>query len=202
MTKASLIKSSLSGNELYYDGLHFKTGQCGSFQAANIITAAEVCRALSRQGYMISDKNIEEGINSFFIPGRLECVCNKPLVLLDAAHNEGAMLEFSKTLKNHSQGRRVVALCAFMKDKAYEKAISHLAVLCDKMIFTNVDPLRGESPSVLCESAKVYCSDVISEADCEKAYSLALDGLSDDDILLVSGSFYLVSDIRKKYRER
>lgn len=201
MKKASYVKSDLSGNELYYDGLHLKTGQCGSFQSANIITAAEVCRALSRQGYMISDRNIEEGIGSFFIPGRLECVSEEPLILLDAGHNEGAMLELSKTLKNYSEGRRVVALCAFMKDKAYEKALGFLAPLCDRIIFTNVDSVRGENPSALCESAAAYCSDVIGESDVEKAYSLALEDLSDEDILLVSGSFYLVSEIRKKYRQ-
>ena len=46
MKKAELIKSDLSGNELYYDGLHLKTGQCGSFQSANIITAAESAELL------------------------------------------------------------------------------------------------------------------------------------------------------------
>lgn len=200
MTKARLVKSDLSGNELYYDGLHLKTGQCGSFQAANIITAAEVCRVLSRQGYMISDENIEEGISSFFIPGRLECVSREPLVVLDAGHNEGAMLELSEALKSFSRGRRVVALCAFMKDKAYKKALGIIAPLCSKMIFTNADPLRGEEPSVLCAAAADYCSDNAGQADIEKAYTLALDSLGPDDILLVCGSFYLVSDIRKKYR--
>ena len=201
-SKARLIRSDLSGNELYYDGLHLKTGQCGGFQTANLITAVEVCRALERQGYLINDENIEEGIGSFFIPGRLEAVSREPLVILDAGHNEGAMIELAKTLESHSEKRRIVALCAFMKDKAYEKALKLLAPLCAKMIFTNVDPLRGESPSVLCDSAKAYCDDVAGESDVEKAYILSLDGLCENDILLVSGSFYLVSEIRKKYIDR
>ncbi|MBE6786336.1 MAG: bifunctional folylpolyglutamate synthase/dihydrofolate synthase [Ruminococcaceae bacterium] len=201
MTKARLIKSDLSGNELYYDGLHLKTGQCGTFQAANIITAAEVCRVLSRQGYMISDKDIEKGIGSFFIPGRLECVSKEPLVLLDAGHNEGAMLELAKTLRSNTDGRRTVALCAFMKDKAYEKALSLIAPLCDKMVFTSVDPVRGEKPEVLCEAAGAYCKSTLAEPDTEKAYILALEGLCNSDRLIVSGSFYLVSEIRKKYCE-
>lgn len=200
--KVTLIKSDLSGTELYYDGLHLKTGQSGSFQVANVITAVEVCRALSRQGYLISDDNIQQGISSFYMPGRLECVCNSPLILLDAGHNEGAMLEISKTLEAHSQGRRLVALCAFMKDKNHAKAVSILAPHCDKMIFTNVDPIRGEAVSVLCEEAAPYCRDVIGDADAQRAYALATKELCDDDILLVCGSFYLVSEIRKKYLDR
>ncbi len=202
VTKAKLIKSDLSGTELYYDSLHLKSGQCGSFQVANMLTAVEVCKALSRQGYMISNENIEQGINSFFIPGRLECVCSEPLVLLDAGHNAGAMLEIAKTLENHSYGRRVVALCAFMKDKDHCEALSILAPHCSKIVFTNVDPLRGESPSALCSEAEACCSELIAEADVEKAYALALSELSKDDILLVCGSFYLVSEIRKKYLDR
>ena len=202
VSKASLVKCDLSGTELYYDGFHLKSGQCGSFQVANILTAVEVSKALSRQGYWISDENIEQGINSFFIPGRLECVSSEPLVLLDAAHNVGAMLELTKTVKNNSDGRRVVALCAFMKDKDHKQALSVLAPCCDKMIFTNVDALRGESPEELCNEAKAYCGNVLAQEDTEKAYTLALSELCKDDILLVCGSFYLVSEIRKKYIDR
>ena len=198
-SKATLVKSDLSGTELYYDGLHIKTGQCGTFQVANVLTAVEVCKALERQGYLISKENIEQGINSFFIPGRLECVCSKPLTLLDAGHNEGARLEIAKTLEERGNKRRIVALCAFMKDKDHSRALRLLAPLCDKMIFTNVDPLRGENPTELCREAAPYCAEVSAEADSERAYDLALGSVSDEDVLLVCGSFYLVSEIRKKY---
>ena len=202
IAEVKLVKSDLSGTELYYGGLHLKSGQCGSFQVANILTAVEVSKALSRQGYWIGDENIEQGINSFFIPGRLECVSSEPLILLDAAHNVGAMLELAKTVRTHSKERQVVALCAFMKDKDHKEALSVLAPCCDKMIFTNVDAVRGENPTELCDEAKTYCSEIIAEADTEMAYSLALSKLSEDDILLVCGSFYLVSEIRKKYIDR
>ena len=197
--KARLIKSDLGGNEFYYDGLHISTGQCGSFQSANMLTAVEVCRALSREGYLISDENIKQGIKSFFIPGRLECVSQNPFIMLDAGHNEGAMLELSKTLEAYADGRRIIALCAFMKDKDYEKALSLLAPRCEKMVFTNVDPLRGEDPAVLCEGAAKYCKDCECEYDVQSAFDTALSAVKEKDILLVCGSFYLVSEIRKKY---
>lgn len=201
MSKAEFVKSDLGGNELFYDGLHLKTGQCGSFQAANILTAAEVCRALSREGYMISDENIEQGINSFFIPGRLECVSREPFVLLDAGHNEGAVSELVKTLSAHREGRKIITICAFMKDKDYEKALKLLAPVCDKMIFTNADSVRGESSAVLCKSAEAYCSSCEAEDDIQKAFTMALSQADKNDIVLVCGSFYLVTEIRKNYFE-
>ena len=197
MSKAKLIKSDLEGNELYYDGLHLKTGMCGFFQSANLLTAAEACRALYEEGYLITDRDIEKGISEFFIPGRLECISTEPTVILDAGHNEGAMRELSKVLEGCKNGRRVVALCAFMKDKNHSKALELLAPQCDEMIFTNVDPVRGESPEELCREAERFCKFCTAEADSEKAYETALSRTGKGDILLVSGSFYLVSEVRQ-----
>ena len=85
----------------------------------------------------------------------------------------------------------------FMKDKDYRKAVSLLAPCCEKMVFTNVDTLRGEAPEVLCQAAEKYCGDCEGEADVQRAFELALSKAQKDDILLVCGSFYLVSEIRK-----
>ena len=197
MNKVKFVRSDLEGNELYYDGMHLKTGMCGSFQCGNILTAAASCRALSEEGYWITDSNIEEGIADFFIPGRLECVGTEPTVILDAGHNEGAMTELSKTLKLYAKDKRVVALCAFMKDKNHKKALELLAPCCEEMIFTNVDPVRGEDPGELCREAEKHCKSCLAEADSKKAYELALSRTGKEDVLLVSGSFYLVSEIRQ-----
>lgn len=198
MSRATPVKSDLEGNELYYDGMHLKTGMCGFFQGANMLTAATACRELAREGYLISDSDIERGIADFFIPGRLECISTSPTVILDAGHNEGAMRELAKALEKGKGGRRLVALCAFMKDKNHKKALELLAPQCDEMIFTNVDSLRGEDPGELCREAEKHCADCIAESDSQKAYELALSRTGGDDILLVCGSFYLVSEVRLK----
>lgn len=197
MTKATCVKSDLEGNELYYDGLHLKTGMCGFFQSANLLTAATACRELAREGYLISDRDIERGIADFFIPGRLECISTNPALILDAGHNEGAMKELSEALSENKKGRKVVALCAFMKDKNHKRALELLAPRCDEMIFTNVDPVRGEAPEELCREAEEYCKVCTAEADSKKAYALALEHAGREDILLVCGSFYLVSEVRE-----
>ena len=199
ISKAELIKCDLSGNKLNYDGLELETKLCGSFQSANILTAALAGRVLSQEGYMISDENIQQGIKNFFIPGRLECVCDKPQVILDAGHNEGAMKELSRTVEAYRKDKKVIALCAFMKDKDYLNSLRLISSQCDSMFFTNVDKLRGESAEVLCNNAKSFCSDCSYCEDAEEAYAMALSKADENDILLVCGSFYLVSEIRKKY---
>ena len=195
--KITLIRSDLSGNELIFDGLHLKTGMCGQFQIANLVTAAKAAQVLSERSFIISDQNIENGISDFFIPGRLECVSREPLIILDAGHNEGAIKELRTTLSR--ENKKVIALCAFMKDKDYSHALESLAPLCEEMIFTQVDKQRGEDASVLAKEALRYCSKTDFSDDVDSAYTMALEKTDSDSILLVCGSFYLVSDIRKNH---
>lgn len=196
-SKVKLLRSDLSGNELYYGSLHLETGMCGQFQIANLLTAAEGARVLAEHSFFITDENIENGIRSFFLPGRLECISSNPLIILDAGHNEGAIKELSATLKREE--KKAVALCAFMKDKNYEESLRYLSECCDEVVFTNVDPVRGEAPRVLFEKAeKLFRKCYFSENSAE-AYELALRKTDADTALVVCGSFYLVSEVRANY---
>lgn len=194
-----LIRSDLTGTELYYGNLHLNSRACGNFQIANIVTAVKAAQVLSENTFIIDDKAIEMGIADFFIPGRLECVSRNPLVILDAGHNDGAVTELSKNIRSFSQGRKTVALCAFMKDKDYGHCLKSLAPLCDEMVFTVVDNVRGEKPEALCKKAAAYCKAVHSAESPSDAFTLAKEKAGEDGLLLVCGSFYLVSDIRNKY---
>ena len=195
--KIRLLKSGAEGNELYFDSLHLKTGMCGQFQIANIVTAAKAARVLGERSFMISDENIENGIRSFFIPGRFECVSENPLVILDAGHNEGAMKEIAATLS--ASKKKAVAICAFMKDKDYLPALKLLSACCEEIVFTQVDPIRGEDPRILCQKAKNYFENVSFFTAADEAYKAAYGKIPKDGALIVCGSFYLVSDIRKNY---
>ena len=170
---------------------------CGQFQLGNIITAAEAARVLADRAFMINDENIENGIKSFFIPGRLECIKENPLIILDAGHNEGAMKELSQALK--SENKSIVALCAFMKDKDYSSSLEAIAPCCDKMFFTKIDELRGEDACILAKKASLYCTKTELEPDADSAFKKALAATNKDGVLVVCGSFYLVSHIRKNY---
>lgn len=195
--KIRLIKSGLEGTELYYDGLQLDTKMGGHFQIANLVTAVTAARVLSDRAFLISDENIQKGISDFFLPGRFECVSKNPLVILDAGHNEGAVREITSALA--STGKKALALCAFMKDKDSLPAIRLLAPFCSEMHFTQVDALRGEEPSSLAKKASQFCEKTAFSPDADTAFRNALGRLEKDSVLIVCGSFYLVSHIRKNY---
>lgn len=194
-----LIKNDLTGTELYYGELHINSRVCGSFQIANLITAVKAAEVLSDSFIFVDNGAIERGIADFFIPGRLECVSREPLIILDAGHNEGAVTELTKNISDFADGRKTVALCAFMKDKDYSHCLKSLAPLCDEMVFTLVDSVRGENPEILCEKAADFCKENHFRQNFSDAFDLAKEKAGETGLLLVCGSFYLVSDIRNKY---
>lgn len=198
--KLSVISESISGTLISYGSLEIKINLCGKHQIANMLTATECALVLRKKGYDISDESIGKGIDSFFIPGRTEVVKEKPLIILDGGHNEGCMLALKETAEAYLSDRKITLLCAFMKDKDYEKSLSHILPLCSAAVFTRTDKLRGEDSSVLCRIGEKYCRQVCSYESTTQALDNALS-ICGEEVLIVCGSFYLVSEVRKMLGE-
>lgn len=194
--KLQVISSDISGSVFVYDNLKITTRLSGTHQIANMITATEAMKKLRDFGFNISDENIVRGIYTFTIPGRMEVVSQKPLIILDGGHNEGCIKALKAMAEKYLTDKKITLLMSFMKDKDYTSALSVIAPLADNIIFTLTDPIRGEDPQVLSEKATAYCRNVFSIKDPAEAYSKALSLTDENSALIVTGSFYLVSDIR------
>ena len=156
-------------------------------------------KVLQKIGYKISDSDIENGIKEATLPARMEVVSEKPLVILDGGHNEDCIIALKKAVETYLSGRKTVFLMAFMKDKDYTSAITHIAPLCDRIVFTNIDKIRGERTEILETVAKKYCRNVSSCDDALSAFEKTLADIDQNSVLFVAGSFYLSSEIRNKY---
>jgi dihydrofolate synthase/folylpolyglutamate synthase len=162
-----------------------------------MITAAEAAKKLRDYGFSINDENIVRGIYNFTIPGRMEVVSKTPLIILDGGHNEGCLKALSAMAENYLKDKKITLLMSFMKDKDYTSALSVIAPMAENIIFTVTDPIRGEDPEKLKKKAEAYCKNVFSVKDPAEAYSEAVSLTIGNSALIVTGSFYLVSDIRK-----
>lgn len=196
--KVTRVKSDLYGTQLCYDGITVNISLCGKHQIANMLTVITAARVLREKGYSISDESIRKGIEGFKMPGRTEIIEGKPTVILDGGHNVGCMKALRETVQSFLRGRKITLLMSFMKDKDYEEAISVIAPLCENIVFTQTDSKRGETAEALSEIAKKYCSNVYAASDTEKAFKLAKEK-AQGDVLIVAGSFYLVSEVRNKF---
>ena len=194
--KLQIISSDISGSEFIYDSLKITTRLSGAHQIANMITATEASKKLRDFGFSISNESIARGIYNFTIPGRMEVISKNPLIILDGGHNEGCLKALSAMAEKYLKGKKITLLMSFMKDKDYTSALSIIAPMAENMVFTITDTLRGEDPEILSEKATAYCKNVFSVKDPAESYRKALSLTDEDSALIVTGSFYLVSEIR------
>lgn len=193
-SKLSVISEGIEGTQFIYDGLEIRVNLCGKHQIANMLTVIECARVLRLEGYDISDTDIQQGIDAFSIPGRTEVICKKPLVILDGGHNEGCMKALRETVLSYLGDKKITLLCSFMKDKDYEKALSYILPLCKRAVFTRTDAVRGEDENILAEIGRRYC-ECTAESSVSEALRAAMPE-NEDEVLIVCGSFYLVSEVR------
>lgn len=192
--KVVLHNSDLYGTDFTYDGLNIRINICGKHQIGNMLTVITAARVLRERGYIIPDSAIEKGIAKFTMPGRTQIIKGEPTLILDGGHNVGCMKALKETVESFLMDKKITLLMSFMKDKDYEKSIEIIAPLCENIIFTVTDKLRGETAEKLAETGKKYCKNVFAEEDTKKAFALAKEKAG-KDVLLVAGSFYLVSEI-------
>lgn len=170
-----------------YRGHHFKQETLAAYQVNNSLLAIETIWYLRQHKQLIvSDEQIYEGIRHAVWRGRFEVVSEDPYIIVDGAHNlEGieALVESSKQLKN------IRILFSALQDKPYLEMIQLLKKLSDDITVCEFDFIRAAKVEVMAKDNDVQII---------KDYRKAIDALkSKDHTLLICGSLYFISDVRK-----
>lgn len=138
----------------------------------------------------ISVSDIEETINNTIIPARYQIVQKKPLIMVDGAHNIQAVHELISYVRKISQGR-IYILLGMMKDKDIAKVVK-LFDPKEKITFTRISYPRAATKSDIEEDLNCHINFI---DDYRLAYDILKNKLTQDDILVVTGSFYLAGAI-------
>ncbi|MGB7437408.1 MAG: cyanophycin synthetase, partial [Candidatus Acidiferrum sp.] len=174
----------------------------GRFQLQNVLNAVAAARVLQGKEFRISDEDIERGIAEAQWPGRLEKLHSNPDVYLDGAHNPGAARELASFLEENFIGRRVVLIYGAMRDKAVDEVTGLLFPLASEVIFTQPNTPRAVSATQLSEMAAHHASHCSVIPNAETALEMALANAGPDDAVFITGSLYLVGQLRHAWRER
>jgi dihydrofolate synthase / folylpolyglutamate synthase len=174
----------------------------GRFQLENALNAVAAARLLEARNYRITNKNIEEGIRNAEWPGRLERLQVGPDVFLDGAHNPGAARELARFFEEHFQRRRVYMIFGTMRDKSVDEVTGILCPLASEVIFTQPATPRAVSATQLADLAGHHAARYTVIADAEEALESALAKARPDEAVLVTGSLYLVGQLRHAWKGR
>lgn len=141
----------------------------------------------------LTNEKVEQAIDQTVIPGRYQVLQTKPLIILDGAHNIQAMTNLLKTVHQLAEKRQghIHALVTMMKDKDLEQVFA-LFKQNDDVLLTTLDyPRVAEQNDFPIDVQRRYNY----ERDYQRGFTTLKNKMADNDVLLVTGSFYLVSAI-------
>lgn len=171
----------------------------GRHQAGNAAMALAACEAFFGGEIPLSDAEIVAAIEAVRISGRAEYFPGSPDVLLDGAHNPAAAIALRTVLDDHFPGRPVVLLFGANGDKDVTGMLKSLRPRASSAVFTRVASPRAASVDDLRKAARqagIWCDAREDPAEAlARARGFALERRS---LLVVTGSFYLVGQLRKE----
>lgn len=174
----------------------------GRFQLQNALNAVAAVRLLQSKDYRISNENIERGIAAARWPGRLEKLQSQPDLYLDGAHNPSAARELALFMDETFAGRRVILIYGAMRDKAVDEITGLLFPLASEVIFTQPSNPRAVSATQLVHIAGHHAARYSVINDAGAALDAALASARPEDAIFVTGSLYLVGQLRHAWKNR
>lgn len=182
----------------YDDNLEkIKVNLIGYYQMYNSALSIMTILKLRDMGKMdISNENIKKGIENTFWPGRMEIVREKPKMLLDGAHNLDGIRNLTKNISLFKYNKLYI-IAAILEDKEHKEMLKELSKYADEIVLVGIHTKRKTDPLIL-ESEIIKSNVVVSIIeDLEDAIKNVIQKTSDNDFIIVTGSLYLISEIKE-----
>lgn len=175
--------------------LNLEKSLLGLHQIDNAALAVKLTMVYAHKiGLSLSEEAIRVGLRRTFWPARMEEVSQAPLTLLDGAHNVHAMQRLLENLKNEFSGRKITILFSALVTKDITEMIKMMQTVDNsKLILTTFDYPKALK---LEDFAYLEKENVTLAEDWKSSYAALKENLHEDDILLMTGSLYFMSQIR------
>ncbi|MFM8268730.1 MAG: bifunctional folylpolyglutamate synthase/dihydrofolate synthase [Pseudomonadota bacterium] len=184
-----VIQKSWSGQEVVIDGHSFFLKNPSTGALENAVGAYLFLRKLFPE---ISISTLQAAFKEMKNPGRLEVVQENPRIVLSGDHNVAGIQTLTATLRELS-AKNIYVLCGFGPDKDAAQMIEELKPFSRELILTRVPRARGTYN-------QTYKTLTQYEEDPQKAFEELRQKLKPTDTLLVTGSLYLVGELRGLFR--
>ncbi|MBK6875498.1 MAG: bifunctional folylpolyglutamate synthase/dihydrofolate synthase [Ignavibacteria bacterium] len=187
------FKFSLGENKVKYT-----FPEIGDFQLINIKTAYSVLKIFcEKQGvpfeseiFIRSLKNISRNSQ---LHGRFELVSRNPKIVIDVSHNLEAIKNLKKNLE-YFRYKKLYVILGMMHDKDYCSCIKEIGKLDCRIILTRPKYSRAADPAVMMNCVKVNKQKFSVYMDLKEAVDSVLGEIGKNDMLVVTGSFFLAGE--------
>jgi len=170
----------------------------GGYQRSNAAMAVAAAELFA--GGELDPVLVREALASTAVPGRLEVIGTQPLCIFDGSHNPSGMAETVASLDQLLERRRLIAVVSILEDKEATEMMRHLAPRCDIIFATQSSSSRALTAD---EVAGVISGlgkgpEVFVDPDPRSAMVSAYRLATSNQVILVTGSLTLISDLKRE----
>ena len=185
-----------SGYEKLWLGLR------GQHQIENAAVAIGLTELLTERGFRVSRDAVADGLEKAVHHGRLELLDARPQFLLDGAHNPAGAQMLRNFLKEFAR-RPLTLVFGAMRDKRVEEIAKILFPCADNIVLTNIQNPRSASGESMISFSKHYSTGSVTSAlTSSEGIDRALKCTRPDGMICVTGSLYLIGEVRGQLIER
>lgn len=180
-----------------YSGLRIRLR--GEHQITNASVAVMAVQWLKQyMAMLITEEDVRQGLAETIWAGRLETISNEPEIIVDGAHNPQGMQALSEAVAQYFAGRRIHLLIGVLGDKSLDGFLEPILPLVGGVTVTKPSFRRAGSTDRVRDRILAIDSarEVHVAEDWKTALEDAIGRLESGDLLLITGSLYLISDIR------
>ena len=174
----------------------------GIFQPQNAATAITAVDILSRRHQIpLSPEKIGKSLRTIEFAGRMETVQKHPTVILDGAHNPQKMGYLAQSLQAIYGNRDYTLIIGMLATKDAVSSITHLLPKAGRVIVTS--PHVFGKPSIKIEEMAALIQNIDPSKMVETADNVtsgihrALEGAMPDELIVVTGSIYMLGEARE-----
>ena len=182
---------------------HLAVPLMGQHQAINCGVAIGLLDELKTRGFAIDDEAAINGLAKVRLPGRMEMLCTDPRVIADGAHNAASIAALMRAIGQNVTYDSMVVIFGCCSDKDVPGMLKHVLMGADKVIFTPIDSPRSAQPGDLAqlfaENTKPRMAQTASSL--VEAMEIAEKAVTRDDLICITGSFYLVGQAKRLFAD-
>ncbi len=179
---------------------HLAVPLVGKHQAINCGVAIGVLDQLKNLGMSLDDEASVAGLAKVHLEGRMEVIREEPCVLADGAHNAASVEALMRAIGQNVRYDSMVVIFGCCADKDIDGMLKLIQLGADKIIFTRVKSPRSADPADLVARFSEVSGRMAQVAgDLAEAFVIAEKAITREDLICVTGSFYLVSEAKSLF---
>lgn len=167
----------------------------GEHLARDAVLGAAAARALLGD-VTLGEDVLAEAFSNLRVPGRVEVLRRRPLVVLDGAHNPDAADALATAMRTSFSCERLMLVVSVMADKDIAGVLAPLVPAAAEVIVTRNSSPRAASPEQLAGTVRSLGREPVIVQNVPDAISVAIERSGEEDCILVTGSLYTVGDAR------